>query len=130
MRRVRGKMLTALLKSDQEQAEMLAKELRNEYKDILLLNVLDILKANKKIPTSDRLELYREFFDTSRWLRSPKKETLDAWDKNARKQLKRRARIELAEQDRIIQALLISVLKPETKNLADAWLALRSSRLH
>lgn len=128
MRVVRGKMLTALLKSDQEQAETLAKGLNNEYKDILLLNVLDILKANKKIPTSDRLELYREFFDTSRWLRSPKKETLEVWDNNARKQLKRRARIELAEQDRIIQALLISVLKPETKNLADAWLALKSSR--
>lgn len=97
----------------------------NEYKDILLLNVLDILKENKKIPSSDLSELYREFFDTSSWLRAPKKETLDVWDKNVRKHLKHRARIELAEQDRIMQALLISVLKPETKSL---WLALKSSR--
>ena len=128
MRVVRGKMLTALLKSDQEQAEMLAKELRNEYKDILLLNSLDILKVSKEIPSLDLLELYREYFDTSRWLRSPKKETLKAWDENARKQLKRRARIELAEQDRILQVLLTSVLKPEAKNLLSAWLTFKNSR--
>lgn len=128
MRVVRGKMLTALLKSDKSQAETIAQDLRNEYKDVILLNVLEILKTNKKIPPAARLDLYLEFFDTLRWLRSPTKETLEAWDKNARKQLKRRARIELAEQDRIIQTLLVSVLKPETKNLVDAWLALKNSR--
>ena len=127
MRVVRGKMLTALLKNDQAQAEIFSKELRNEYKDIILLNALDILKANQEISSLERFEMYQEFFDTSRWLRTPKKENLDAWDKNARKNLKRRARLEISEQDRIIQTLLISILKPATKNLADAWLALKNS---
>ncbi|MBQ7629101.1 MAG: ATP-binding protein [Selenomonadaceae bacterium] len=127
MRVIRGKMLTALLKNDLIESETFVEELRNEYKDTLLRNALNILKVNNKLSAQERFDLYREFFDTSRWLRIPTKENLELWDINARKQLKRRARIEFAEQDRIIQVLLMSMIRPETKTLLDAWLKLKNS---
>ena len=130
MRVVRGEMLTALLHDDRVQAEILIEGLRIEYRDILLLNALDILKTNNKLSIQERFDLCREFFDTPRWLRAPTKETLELWDKNARKELKRRARLEIAEQDRIIQALLTFILKPASKNLLDTWLKLKNSREH
>ena len=125
---VRGKLLTALLRNDQSQAESLASKLRTDYRGTLLLNAFDILKAGKKFSSQERFNFYCEFFDTSRWLRVPTKETLSEWDRNARKQLNRRACLESAEQDSIIQTLLISVLKPETKSLLDAWVVLKNSR--
>lgn len=124
---IRGKILTALLRDDQAQVESLADKLRTDDRCTLLLNAFNVLKSGRKISAQERFNLYCEFFDTSRWLRTPTKETLPDWDINARKQLNRRARLESAEQDQIIQTLLISVLNPTTKSLLDAWIALKNS---
>lgn len=125
---IRGKMLTAFLRNDQAQVESLADELRMDDRGLLLLKALDILKTGRDLSTTEHAELYKEFFNTHRWLKAPTKENLSAWDANARKQLNRRARLESVEQDRIIQILLLSVLKPNTKSLFDAWLTLKNSR--
>ena len=129
IRIVRGQMLTALIQNDLELAEALSKDLfRDEDKDRLLLDAFDVLRADKKIPVPYRVELYKNFFDTANWFRAPTRETMQHWDRDARKQLSRRARINPAEQNRIIQALLLSLNKPEAKRLLEEWSALNQSR--
>ena len=127
MRVIRGQMLAAILNGDKVQAEDLAGELRNEYKDRLLLKALNNFRTQKNFSSAELLNLYQDFFDTARWLRPPTRDTLEDWDKNARKQLRRRARLAFDAQNKIIQTLLISLLEPKTKNLLDAWINLISN---
>ena len=127
-RLIRGEMLKAILDSNVDKANNLAKDLsRDEGKDRLLLDALKILQIKKNFPITNRTALYRGLFETANWFYPPNPENLMQWDLLVRKQLKRRAVLEKNFEDRIIQNLLSAEGNKVSKELLESWLALNKN---